>query len=98
GPLAADGGRARDGAGGEAGEVRVIEVVPPLIAYPEPVAAHRVPADLQQDAVGHGDERRPERRENVVAVVPARVGARRAERVRVRGRPVDGEDVAAGRT
>ena len=82
--------------GGERGQVRVVELVPLEVAEPEAVAADRVPADEEERPVGHGEDRRAERREDVVPVVPAGVGARGAEVVRERGRTVDREDVAAG--
>src|SRR4029453_11202224 len=78
-------------------EVRVVELVAGGVLQPEPQAADVVPADRVDDAVGDGEERRPEGAEDVLAVVPARVRARGTEGVPVRGGPVDGEDISAGR-
>jgi hypothetical protein len=76
--------------------VRIVELVPLPVSQPEAIAAAVVPADREDRAVGDGEKRRPERREDVFAVVPADAGARRTERVRERGRAVDREDVALG--
>ena len=76
-------------------EVRVVELVPEPVAQPEPVAADVVPADREERAVRDREDRRAERREDVLAVVPAVVGATGAERVDERSRAVDREDVAA---
>ena len=75
--------------------MRVVELVPLLVAQPQAPAADVVPADREDRAVGDGEDRRAERREDVVAVVPAAgdVAARRPEGVAVRRRPVDREDV-----
>ena len=86
-----------DGERREGGEVGVVELVPLPVAQPEPVAAAVVPADREDGAVGDREQRRSERREDVLAVVPADARARRSERVRERRRPVDREDVAARR-
>ena len=86
-----------DGERRERGEVRVVELVAVPVAEPEPVAADVVPADREDRAVGDGEDRRAERREDVLAVVPAGGGAAGAEGVGERRRPVDREDVAAGR-
>jgi hypothetical protein len=81
----------------EGGEVRVVELVALVVAQPEAVAADVVPADGEDGPVGDRQEGGPERREDVVPVVVRDVGAGRAERVAVRRRAVDGEDVAPGR-
>ena len=86
-----------DGERRERGEMRVVELVALPVAQPEPVAAEVVPADGEDGAVGDRQQRRAERREDVLAVMPADAGARAAEGVDERGRPVDGEDVAGGR-
>ena len=78
-------------------EVRVVELVPRAVAEPEPPAADLVPADGEDGAVRDGEDRRAERREDVVAVVPGHVRARRAERVPVGRVAVHREDVPAGR-
>ena len=52
-------------------EMGVVELVPGAVAEPEAPAADVVPADREHRAVGDGEERRPERREDVLAVVPA---------------------------
>ena len=77
------------------GEVRVVELVPGSIAEPEPEAADVVPADREDRPVGDGQDRLAELPEDVLAVVPARAGAGRAERVDEADRAVDGEDVTA---
>ena len=71
----------------------VVELVPLPVAQPEPVAAEVVPADREHGAVGDGEQRGSERREDVLAVMPADAGPGRAERVGERRRPVDREDV-----
>ena len=53
------------------GEMRVVELVAPVVAEPEPPAADLVPADGEDGPVRDREERRAERREDVVAVVPA---------------------------
>ena len=77
------------------GQVRVVVLVPGLVLEPEPVAADRIRPDREDDAVGDREERRAERREDVVAVVPASrdVAPRRAEGVAVPRRAVDREHV-----
>ena len=52
-----------------AAEVRVVEEVPLVVAQPEPVAADAVPADREDRAVGHREQRLAELAEDVVAVV-----------------------------
>ena len=54
-----------------AGEMRVVEVVAGVVDEPEPPPADAVPADREDRSVGDRDDRRPERREQIVAVVPA---------------------------
>src|SRR5579862_8632789 len=76
--------------------MRVVELVALLVEDPEAVAADLVPADREDGSVGDREERLAELAEDVVAVVVGDVRARCAERVDVRGRPVDGEDVVAG--
>ena len=80
--------------------MRVVELVALPVAQPEPPAADVVPADREDRPVRDGEDRRAERREDVVAVVPAAgdVAAGRAERVAVADGPVDREDVAAARS
>ena len=79
------------------GEMRVVVLVAVVVAQPEPPAADVVPADREHRAVRDGEQRRAERREDVVAVMPAarHVTAQRAVRVPVRRGAVDREDVAA---
>ena len=81
------------------GEMRVVELVALGVAEPQPPAADLVPADRVDGAVCDGEQRRSERREDVLAVVPAAddVGARSAERVAERGRAENGEDEALAR-
>ena len=62
-------------------EVRVVELVSLVIAQPEAVSAQLVPADGEDGAVGDREERRAERGEDVLSVMPADAGARRAEGV-----------------
>ena len=69
---------------GERREVRVVELVSLPVAQPEPVAAEVVPADREDRAVGDREERRAERREDVLAVVPADTPARAALNVSVK--------------
>ena len=73
----------------------VVERVPLLVGQPEPPAAELVPAHEAQRPSRDRDDRRAERREQVVAVMPAVVDvvAARAVRVDVRGAAVDREDV-----
>src|SRR5579862_3780136 len=80
-----------------AGEVGVVELVAGAIADPEPPAAELLPADTVQRPGGHGDDRRSERGEDVVAVVPAagNVAARRAVGVAERDGARDREVVWA---
>src|SRR3954451_21793098 len=54
-----------------AGEVGVVERVAPLVGQPQPPAAELVPAHEAQRSSCDRDERRTERREQVVAVMPA---------------------------
>ena len=86
-----------DGERREGGEVGVVELVALPVAEPEPEPAAVVPADREDGAVGDREERRAERGEDVLAVVPADAGPGRAERVGERRRAVDGEDVAGRR-
>jgi hypothetical protein len=81
-----------DGEGREGREVSVVVVVAVVVAKPEAVAADAVPADVEEGPVRNGQERSPDRRKDVVPVVPAGRGAARAEVVCERGRPVDRED------
>ena len=53
------------------GQMRVVEVVADVIHEPESPPADPVPADREDRPVGDGDDRRPERGEEIVAVVPA---------------------------
>ena len=73
----------------------VVELVSLLVEQPEAVAADLVPADREKRAVGTRHERLAELAEDVVAVVVRDVGAKRPERVDVRGGAVHREDVAA---
>ena len=77
--------------------MRVVELVPGAVAEPEAPAADVVPADREDRAVRDREERCAERREDVLAVVPAARDVARggAERVAERRRAVDREDVAA---
>jgi hypothetical protein len=59
-----------EGGGGIPGEVGVVELVAEPIAHPEPPAAEPFPPDPVQGSVGDRDDRRAERREDVVAVMP----------------------------
>src|SRR5829696_9979774 len=72
----------------------VVELVALAVAEPEPVAAEVVPADREDRAVGDSEQRRTEWGEDVLTVVPADTGARRAVGVREGRRAVDREDVA----
>ena len=69
--------------------MRVVELVSLAVAEPEALAADVVPADGEERSRRDGHERRPGGSEDVVAVVPGHVGARRPEAVderrRVRG-------------
>ena len=85
--------RALDSRRSEAGQVRVVEEITGVIGEPETATAEPVPADREERPVGDGHDRRPVRGEDVDAVVPGHVGARRAPRVGKRRRPGDGEDV-----
>ena len=49
----------------------VVELVAAAVAQPEAPAADLVPADREDGAVRHGEQRGAERREQVLAVVPA---------------------------
>ena len=51
--------------------MRVVELVALRVAEPEPPAADLVPADRVHDAVCDGEQRCAERREDVLAVMPA---------------------------
>ena len=55
----------------EGGKVRVVEEIPLPVAHPEPVAADIVPPDGEDRPRRDGEDRRAQRREDVVAVVPA---------------------------
>ena len=85
------------GRGREGREMGVVELVSLLVEDPEPVAADLVPADREDRAVRDREERLAELAEDVVAVVIGDVGAGGAVGVDVRSRPVDREDIAAGR-
>ena len=52
------------------GEVRVVELVPARVAKPEAPAADGVPADGEDEAVRHCEERSADRGVDVVAVMP----------------------------
>ena len=86
-----------DGERREGGQVGEVELVPLAVAEPEAEAADVVPADREDRPVGDGENRRAERGEDVLAVVPGDGGPRRAVRVRERRRTVDREDVPARR-
>ena len=80
------------------GEMRVVELVPLAVPQPEAVPADVVPADREDRSVSTGEYGRPERREDVVAVVPVpwHVAAERPERVcEIDLRPVNREHIAA---
>ena len=78
-----------------AGEVRVVELVADAVSDPEAPAAELLPADAVDRAVRDGDDRRPERREDVVAVMPVAgdITAEGAVGVDEVGWPDDREDV-----
>jgi hypothetical protein len=75
-------------------EVRVVVLVSLSVAKPEPVAAKTVPADLEERPVGHCQDGCAQPGENVVAVMPARIGSRGVEIVGERRGAVDREHVA----
>ena len=79
------------------GEVGVVELVSGMVAEPEPPAADVVPADREHRPVGDGEQRRPERGEDVLTVMPAAldVGAGCPERVSERHGAEGRKDVAA---
>ena len=79
--------------------MRVVELVPFVVAEPQAKAADVVPADREDRPVGDGEDRRAELGEDVFTVVPTRhdVASRRSEGVPERRRAIDGKDVAAGR-
>src|SRR5207248_1347179 len=79
-------------------EVRVVETVAPAVAEPEAPAADPVPADREDGPVRHREHRTAERREEVVAVMPAAgdVAAQAAVGVAPVGVAVHGEVVLAG--
>ena len=52
-------------------EMRVVELVAGPVAQPQPPAADVVPADREHRPVGDREQRRPERREDVLTVMPA---------------------------
>ena len=81
----------------ERGKVCVVELVPLRVAEPDAVAADVVPPNREDEAVRAGEDRRAERSEDVVAVVPVpgNVSAEGAEGVGELRGPVDREDVAA---
>ena len=81
----------------ERGEVRVEELVSLAVAEPEAVAGRVVPADRVERPGGHRDERLAEAAEDVDPVLPGIVLPARPVPVDRRGRPVDREDVRAGR-
>src|SRR5579862_4053304 len=56
---------------GVSGQVRVIELITAAITHPQTPAADLVPADAVDRPVRDGDDRRSERSEDVVAVVPS---------------------------
>ena len=76
-------------------KVSVVELVAAVVAQPQPPSADLLETDLEHDSVRHGEDRGAERREDVVAVVPAvrNVLAHVAEPVAVGGGAVDGKDV-----
>ena len=59
-----------EGGAGVPGEVGVVELVAEPVAYPEPPPAEPFPPDSVQCSVGDGDDRRAERGEDIVAVMP----------------------------
>ena len=65
-----------DGERRERREVRVVELVALPVAQPKAVPAEVVPADREDRPVRDGEERGPERREDVLAVMPADARAR----------------------
>ena len=80
------------------GEVRVVELVARVVPEPETPAADAVPADCEHRAVRDREQRRAERGEDVVAVMPATrdIATECAEGVDERRVAVDGKHVAAG--
>ncbi len=76
-----------------AGEVRVVELVGEPIAHPEAPAAEPPPADPVQGPVRDSDDRRSERREDVVAVMPGDVAPGGAVAIAEGGRSGNREDV-----
>src|SRR5439155_2675485 len=78
-------------------EVRVVELVGRVVAYPEPPAADLLPADAVDGPVGDGDDRGAELGKEIVAVVPLAgdVASRGAVRVAVARGADDGKDVGA---
>ena len=70
-----------DGERRERREMGVVELVALPVTQPEPVAAEVVPADGEDGPVGDGEERGPERREDVLAVMPDDARARAAPKV-----------------
>src|SRR5207244_8776998 len=79
--------------------MRVVVEVAAAVAEPQTVSADRVPADGENRARCTGEDRRAERRKDVVPVMPAarHVPAERTERVHERRRSVDREDMTARR-
>ena len=61
-------------------EMRVVELVAGPVAEPEAPAADVVPADREHRPVGDREQRRSERREDVLAVMPAARDVARGER------------------
>jgi hypothetical protein len=77
--------------------MRVVELVPRAVAEPEPPAADLFQPTEKTVPSATASTGAPERREDVVAVVPVNVRARRAVRVAVGGVAVDRKHVAARR-
>ena len=79
------------------GEMRVVELVAGVVPHPQPPAADLLPAHAVDRSARDGDDRDAERREDVVAVVPAavHVAAGVAVCVDVAGGADDGEDEVA---
>jgi hypothetical protein len=88
--------RVEDGRG-VSGEMGVVELVGDAVAHPDPPAAGLPPADAVDRSACDGDDRRSERREDVVSVMPPAVdvAAEVAVRVDVAGLADHREDVVA---
>src|SRR5262245_43142284 len=76
-------------------EMRVVELVGCPVSHPETPASERVPADAVDRSGGDRDDRRAERGEDVVAVVPlpVNVASERAVGIAIACDTDDGKDV-----